>query len=53
MPPHERDFPRRELREPVPGNGGSGMLALLVGSYLFALLAAILLLGSIGEAVPI
>jgi hypothetical protein len=44
MPPHQRDFPRKERSE-LPGAAGSHGLALMVAWYLVAMLAGILLLG--------
>jgi hypothetical protein len=52
MPAYERDFPRKGHSEPVPGNSGSGVLALLVVSYLLVVFGGILLLVSIGEHLP-
>ena len=43
MPPHQRDFPRREQSE-LPGAAGSRALALMVAWYLVAMFAGILLL---------
>ena len=45
MPPHQRDFPRREHFEELPGAAGSRGLALMVAWYLVAMFAGILLLG--------
>jgi hypothetical protein len=45
MPPHQRDFPRREQLEELPGTAGSPALALMVAGYLVAMFAGILLLG--------
>jgi tetrahydromethanopterin S-methyltransferase subunit B len=45
MPPHQRDFPRREQIEELPGAAGSRALAMMVGWYLVAMFAGILLLG--------
>ena len=45
MPPHQRDFPRREQIEELPGAAGSRELALMVAWYLVAMFAGILLLG--------
>jgi hypothetical protein len=44
MPPHQRDFPRREQLEEMPGTAGSQALALMVGWYIVAMFAGILLL---------
>ena len=44
MPPHQRDFPRKEQSE-LPGAAGSQELALMVAWYLVAMFAGILLLG--------
>jgi hypothetical protein len=40
MPPHQRDFPRRELSE-LPG-AGSRALAMMVALYLVAAFAGVL-----------
>lgn len=45
MPPHQRDFPRREQLEELPGAAGSQALPLMVVGYLVAMFAGILLLG--------
>ena len=45
MPPHQRDFPRREQLDELPAGAGSGALALMVAWYLAAMFAGILLLG--------
>jgi len=45
MPPHQRDFPRREQIEELPGAAGSRGLAMMVAWYLVAMFAGILLLG--------
>jgi tetrahydromethanopterin S-methyltransferase subunit B len=52
MPPHQRDFPRREQIEELPGAAGSRELALMVAWYLVAMLAAILLLGYLTAEPP-
>ena len=44
MPPHQRDFPRRQQSE-LPAATGSRALALMVAWYLVAMFAGILLLG--------
>jgi len=44
MPPHQRDFPRREQIEELPGAAGSRALAPMVAWYLVAMFAGILLL---------
>jgi hypothetical protein len=44
MPPHQRDFPRRQQSE-LSGAAGSRGLALMVAWYLVAMFAGILLLG--------
>ena len=44
MPSHQRDFPRREEPE-FPGASGSGSLRVMIGCYLIAMFAGILLLG--------
>jgi hypothetical protein len=43
MPPHQRDFPRRELAE-LPGAARSRALALMVALYLVAMVAGVLVL---------
>jgi len=45
MPPHQRDFPRQEQIEELPGAAGSRELAMMVAWYLVAMFAGILLLG--------
>ena len=45
MPPHQRDFPRREQLEELSGAAGSQGLALMVAWYVVAMFAGILLLG--------
>jgi hypothetical protein len=46
MPPHQRDFPRRERTELSEVNSSRG-LALMVACYLLAMFAGILLLGQL------
>jgi hypothetical protein len=43
MPPHQRDFPRRQQSE-LPSVAGSQALALMVALYLFAMFAGVLVL---------
>ena len=52
MPPHERDFPRREQSAEVPGAEGSHTLAVMVAWYLVAMFAGIFLLGHFAAPVP-
>jgi hypothetical protein len=51
MPPHQRDFPRRERSE-LPGAAGSRGLAMMVAWYLVAMFAGILLLGYLTASEP-
>jgi hypothetical protein len=52
MPPHQRDFPRREQLGELPGAAGSRTLALMVAWYLVAMFAGILLLGHLIASEP-
>jgi hypothetical protein len=52
MPPHQRDFPRREQLDELPGADGSRALALMVAWYLVAMFAGILLLGHLTASEP-
>jgi len=52
MPPHERDFPRRQQSEAVPGADGSHTLAVMVAWYIVAMFAGIFLLGYLAAPVP-
>jgi hypothetical protein len=52
MPPHQRDFPRREQLDELPGADGSRALALMVAWYLVAMFAGILLLGRLTAPRP-
>jgi hypothetical protein len=52
MPPHQRDFPRRDQLPEVSGAAGSRALALMVAWYLVAMLAGILLLGYLTAEPP-
>ena len=45
IPPHQRDFPRRDQLPELPGAAGSRALALMVALYLVAIFAGILQLG--------
>jgi hypothetical protein len=42
MPPHQRDFPRRDQPPEVPGAAGSRALVLMVALYFVAMFAGIL-----------
>jgi hypothetical protein len=44
MPPHQRDFPRRDQLPEVPGAVGSRALVLMVALYLVAIFAGVLVL---------
>jgi tetrahydromethanopterin S-methyltransferase subunit B len=44
MPPHQRDFPRREQLAELPGAARSRALALMVALYLVAMVAGVLVL---------
>jgi hypothetical protein len=42
MPPHQRDFPRRDQLPEVPGAAGSRALAMMVALFLVAAFAGVL-----------
>ncbi len=44
MPPHQRDFPRRDQLPELPGAAGSRALVLMVALYLVAMFAGVLVL---------
>jgi hypothetical protein len=44
MPPHQRDFPRRDQLPEVPGAAGSRALALMVALYIVAMFAGVIVL---------
>jgi hypothetical protein len=52
MPPHQRDFPRREQLEEISGTTGSRTLLLMVAWYLVAMFAGTLLLGHLTALAP-
>jgi hypothetical protein len=44
MPPHQRDFPRRDQLPELPGAAGSRALVMMVALYLVAMFAGVLVL---------